>query len=309
MQRVKSVSLQIAGAVALAMLFGTSAFAESRHQQVTRGGSGHSSGRTTMRAPRSESRGVAPRFSSRGATPRFESRGAAPRFNSRGVTPRFESRSAAPRFSSRGATPRFESRGAAPRFSSRSVTPRYESRGVRSPRFESRPSEAWRGGRGFDRGTAFRGGSFYNSGSRFFGRGRINRIVRYGGGYRVWLDDCGYPYFVPFSFFDPFRFRIGSFIGFNAFYDPLGFYSVYDLPPDGYAPVDAGSYYRDDSSYRDGNANRAGTLHGIVESVDLQLGTVVLSDDTSHQVTALLPPRDRRVDDIRPGDYVEFSGA
>ena len=273
MQKAKSVSIQIAGAVAVAMLFGTSAFAESRHQQVTRGRSGHSSGHMTTRAPR------------------------------------FESRGSAPRFSSRGGTPRFESRGAAPRFSSRAVTPRYESRGARSPRIESRSSAAWRGGRGSDRGTAFRGRSFYNSGSRFFGQGRINRIAPYGGGYRVWLDGWGYPCFVPYRFFDPFRFRVGLFFGFNAFYDPLGFYSVYDLPPYGYSPGYARSYYRDDSSYRDDNAYRTGTLHGIVESIDLHVGTVVLSDDTSHQVvTALLPPRDRRVDDIRPGDYVEFSG-
>jgi len=102
MQKGKSVSKQIAGAVAVAMLFGTSAFAESRHQQVTRGGSSHSSGRMSMRAPRFESRGAPPRFSPRGGTPRFESRGAAPRFGSRGGTPRFESRGAAPRFSSRG---------------------------------------------------------------------------------------------------------------------------------------------------------------------------------------------------------------
>src|SRR5439155_9969457 len=152
MHKAKSVSIQIAGAVAVAMLFGTSAFAESRHQQMTRGRSGPSSGHMTTRAPR------------------------------------FESRGAAPRFSSRGGTPRFESRGAAPRFSSRAVTPRYESRGARSPRIESRSSAAWRGGRGSDRGTAFRGRSFYNSGSRFFGQGRINRIAPYGGGYRVWLD-------------------------------------------------------------------------------------------------------------------------
>ena len=255
MQKGKSVSKQIAGAVAVAMLFGTSAFAESRHQQVTRGGSSHSSGRMSMRAPRFESRGAPPRFSPRGGTPRFESRA------------------------------------------------------VRSPRFESRPSAEWRGGRGFDRGRAFRGGSFYNSGSRFFGQGRINRIVPYRGGYRVWLDGWGYPCFVPYRFYNPFRFRVGLFLGFNAFYNPLGFYSVYDLPPYGYSRVYARSDYRDDSSYRDDDAYRGGALRGIVESIDLHFGTVVLSEDTSHRVvTALLPPRDRRVDDIRAGDYVEFSG-
>lgn len=291
MHKRKSVSLQIAGAVGLAMLFGTSAFAESRHHQVTRGGRGGSSGRMTVHAPRFESRGSPPRFSSRGATPRFESRDSAPRFNSRGVTPRFEARRAAPRFGSREATPRFESRSA------------------RSPRSGSRPSAAWRGGSGFDGGTAFRGRSFYNSGSRFFGQGRINRVVPCRGGYRVWLGGWRYPFFVPHRFFNPFRFRIGLFLGFNAFYDPLGFYSVYDLAPYPYRSAYADSYYRDDRSYRDDHAYSASTLRGIVESIDLHVGTVVLRDDTSNQiVTALLPPRDRRVDDIRAGDYVEFSG-
>ena len=50
-------------------------------------------------------------------------------------------------------------------------------------------------------------------------------------------------------------------------------------------------------------------FRGTVESVDLQSGHVVINDDASRRVvTALLPPRDRRVDEIRPGDYVEFSG-
>jgi len=133
--------------------------------------------------------------------------------------------------------------------------------------------------------------------------------VPFNGGYRVWLGGWGCPFFVPYRFYNPFRFRVGLFVGFNAFYDPLGFYSVYDWAPYRYRPVYAGPYYRDGSAYRDDDAYSAGTLHGIVESIDLHRGTVVLSDDTSHQVvTALLPPRDRRVDDIRAGDYVEFSG-
>ena len=40
MQNRKSLSLQIAGATALAMLFGTSAFAESRHHSETSRSSG-----------------------------------------------------------------------------------------------------------------------------------------------------------------------------------------------------------------------------------------------------------------------------
>ena len=218
--------------------------------------------------------------------------------------PRFESRGGSgPRFGSRGGTaPRFESRGASGR--------RFGSRGVAAPRFGSRAPSS------FGRTAPFRGSNFYNSGRRFLGQGSIQRIAPYCGGYHVWLGGWGYPFFVPYRFYDPFRFRIGLFIGFNAFYDPLGYYSMCGWPPYyGYPPVYRGSYYRDDSDYRDGSvyrdgdADAAGVLRGIVESIDLRTGLVVINDEASHQVvTALLPPRDRRVDDIRPGDYVEFSG-
>jgi hypothetical protein len=268
MQKSKRFSLQIAGAGAVEMLVGSPAFARSHHSQGGRGSSHSSSGRMTVRAPHSESRG--------GSSSRFGSRGSsAPRFGSRGVS--------RPRFGSRGAT--------APRFGSRA------------------PSS-------FGRSAPFRGSNFYNSGRRFVGQGRIDRIAPYRGGYHVWLGGWGYPFFVPYRFYDPFRFRLGLFIGFNAFYDPLGYYSVYGWPPYyAYSPVYRGSYYPDGADYRgssvysDGDADDSGLLRGIVESIDLRIGTVVISDERSHQVvTALLPPRDRRVDDIHPGDYVEFSG-
>ena len=268
MLKSKGVSLQIAGAVAVAMLVGPSAFARSHHSHGTGGSSHSSSGHMTVHAPHFESRGGSHRS-----------------FGSRG-----------------GSAPRFESRGASGR--------RFASRGVPAPRFGSRAPS------GFGRRAPFRGANFYNSGRQFFGQGRIDRIAPYRGGYHVWLGGWGYPFFVPYRFYNPFRFRIGLFIGFNAFYDPLGYYSVYGgLPYYAYPPVYQGSYNRDDSDYRDGSAylngdaDDAGVLRGVVESIDLHIGTVVINDETSHRVvTALLPPRDRRVDDIHPGDYVEFSG-
>jgi hypothetical protein len=174
-----------------------------------------------------------------------------------------------------------------------------------APRFGSR------GPSSFGRSAPFRGHDFYNSGRRFIGQGRIERIAPYRGGYRVWLGGWGYPFFVPFRFYNPFRFRLGWFVGFNAFYDSLGYYSVYGWPP----PVNSGPYYRDDSDYRADSAHRdrdaddAGVVRGIVQTIDLHTGRVVINDEVSRQVvTAILPPRDQRVDDIRPGDYVELSG-
>ena len=123
----------------------------------------------------------------------------------------------------------------------------------------------------------------------------------YRGGYHVFLGGWGYPFFVPYRFYNPLRFRIGLFIGFNAFYDPLGYYSVYGWP--GYPPP-AAVYVR---PYDDGYSGSL--VRGIVESVDLHTGIVVINDDGSRRnIAALLPPRDNRVDDIRPGDYIELSG-
>jgi len=187
-------------------------------------------------------------------------------------------------------------------YAGRSVAPRgpsnYYGRG-------GRVAPTYRGGSFYNRG-----GSFYNSGSRFYGRGRIDRVVPYRGGYRVYLGGWGYPFFVPYRFYDPFRFRLGLFIGFNAFYDPLGYYSVYGWPYYGYPPpAYAGSrYYRDD--YRDDYRNEGSVVAGTVESIDLHTGTVIIIEDRSNRrTTALLPPRDRRVDDIRVGDYIELSGS
>ncbi len=272
MQKKTRLSLQIAGTVALATLVGTSAFAESRHLGGTRGLSPPPAGRMAVRAPR---------------------------FGSR-VTPAWHS---APRFGSR-ATPAWHS---APRFGSR-VTPAWHS----APRFGSRVAPTWHGAPRFGRSVPFRGPNFYNSGSRFYGRGRIDRIVPYPGGYRVWLGGWGYPFFVPYRFYNPYRFRIGLFIGFNAFYHPFGYYNVYGAPYAMYpyyrGPYYGGSYYGGGDDRYDNRYDNS-VVRGIVESIDLRTGYVTINDDTSRRsVRALLPPRDRRVDDIRVGDYVEFSG-
>jgi hypothetical protein len=176
----------------------------------------------------------------------------------------------------------------------------FGSRGIPSPRPSGRIAPSWHSApRSFGRSVPFHGSNFYNSGRHFYGRGRIDRIVPCHGGYRVWLGGWGYPFFVPYRYYNPYRFHLGLFIGFNAFYDPLGYYNVYDGPP----VYSSGAYDRYDDRYSNS------VLRGIVESVDLSSGHVVINDDSSRRVvTALLPPRDRRVDEIRPGDYVEFSG-
>jgi len=175
--------------------------------------------------------------------------------------------------------------------------------GHSSPRAIAPRFDGWRGG-----SRSSHGGREFNDGRRFFGQGRIERFAPYRGGYRVWLGGWGYPFFVPYSFWDPFRFRVGLFVGFPAYYDPYGYYSVYGGPsysPGYYDGAYVGTYDRYDR-YDDG---RYAAVAGTVQSVDLQSGVVTIEDSRTRRiVSALLPPRDNRVDDIRPGDYIELSG-
>jgi len=123
--------------------------------------------------------------------------------------------------------------------------------------------------------------------SRYF-QGRVNRVERYNGGYRVWVGGAGYPFFISGSRWSRFPLRVGLNIRLGGYWDPIGYYNVYDVGP--YAT--------------------AGDLHGIVESVDYRRGSVVLRDDVSGSfVTAVLRGNDPRLGDLRTGDYVTLTGA
>jgi len=134
----------------------------------------------------------------------------------------------------------------------------------------------------------------------------------------VWLGGWGYPFFVPYRFWDPFRFRLGLFVGFNAFYDPLGYYSVYDPYSYGYG---AGYYpppsvvvapqpvYGDSGGYDDGGGAYGGSVvRGTVQRVDLRRDTMWVNDETTHKVIEVLMPPDRQLNSVAAGDYVEISG-
>ena len=134
----------------------------------------------------------------------------------------------------------------------------------------------------------------------------------------MWLGGWGYPFFVPYRFWDPFRFRLGLFVGFNAFYDPLGYYSVYDPYSYGYG---AGYYpppsvvvapqpvYGDSGGYDDGGGAYGGSVvRGTVQRVDLRRDTMWVNDETTHKVIEVLMPPDRQLNSVAAGDYVEISG-
>lgn len=134
-----------------------------------------------------------------------------------------------------------------------------------------------------------RGYSAYGTRQPYYTSGRVSRVSRHGGGYRVWVSGCNYPFFVPLSHYHRDRFRVGLLINIGGFYNRGGYYDYYDR------------YDRYDRYSR-------GHLRGVVEDVDYRRGTfVVRSDVSSSFITVVM--RDRRMERIRRGDYVELRGS
>ena len=120
--------------------------------------------------------------------------------------------------------------------------------------------------------------------------GRVSRVERFGGGFRVWVGGAPYPFFVSAERWSRFPIRVGLSIRLGGWWDPIGYYNVYDVGPYAYST--------------------AGDIHGVVENVDYRRGTAVIRDDVSGSfVTVLLRGNDPRLGDLRTGDYVDLSGS
>ena len=293
MKRIEGLSIHVVGAMALATIFGTSAFADNRHPDTTE--HARSAQRSERRSGGSESRQGRQRDEGRHDSARQRQQSHSP-----------ESFSQRERLNS-GAQRGFEQRDRA--FEQRD-------RSGQSQSFRDRSNSRDSGHRDFGRDRGFHDGNrergFHDGrdrgvhggrdGGRITGEGRINRMMHERGGYRVWLDRGQYSYFVPEARFRLFPLRLGLSIRFGGFYDPLGYVNVYDIDPFDYAPAYGSPVYG-------APAYSSGLLRGVVESVDYRRGTVVLNDDASGQfVTATMNGRDRRFEDLRPGDWVELSG-
>lgn len=134
--------------------------------------------------------------------------------------------------------------------------------------------------------------SRYGNRQTFHYNGRVHRVYPYGGGYRVWLTGCQYPFFIPSAYYNHNRFRVGLTIALGGFYNSRGYYDYYD------------DY--DNDRYYDVRTSR-GELRGVVESVDYRRETfVVRNDATGSFVTVAHADRGR--DPVRAGDYVELGG-
>ncbi|HEX7680676.1 MAG TPA: hypothetical protein VF713_21255 [Thermoanaerobaculia bacterium] len=283
MNKTKSLAAQVAGAVAIVTLIGTSAFAETRHRDATERDSGRQSDHRSSRDSSRQSHG--------------EQRDN--RSNQGQTRQRGDSRSTSPQTYERR-----DSRSYSPQTyrDSRSYGQSYSSRG--NTQFDRRTqADTFRNNRGsFDRSQNFRSNrpAFDDRGRRSITlNGRVNRFVHERGGFRVWIDGGRFPIWIPEARISLFpRLRVGLSLGFGGYYDPAGYLEAYDYYDGGYAAP----YYAGVTAYS------SDLLRGTVESIDYRNGTLVLHDDvTGNFVTTLI--RDRRLESLRPGDYAEISGS
>ena len=294
MKNRKSLSLQIAGALTLTTLFGTSAFAESRHHSETSRSSGGHIDRS------SGARSSAPSAQRDHSVTRTETRSTDRGSWRSNDTSRNTTRDFSQRDNSRQSVSRETTRND---WRGNNNDQRNASRNNNNGRYDSRNNQRAVSGDRFRNVEGWRPGGRapYSNHERVSSYGRVDRYERWHNGYRVWIGGGLYPIFVPFERWRLFPLRIGLNIRFGGFWDPLGYWSVYDYwPYDGY--YNGGYYDRYDAAYTQGD------IRGVVESVDFRRGTMVLNDDISRQFVTVTMPRDRRMDSVRPGDYVEFSG-
>jgi len=304
-----------AGAAAVLILVGASAFAESRPQHGTRSeggrisrGSGDGGGRsygggnrsTESRSRGTENRGM--RGTENRGTRGTEPRGDRESTRSRGTDwpseqiDRNRDRSNAER-GDRGNAERGDRRNAERGDrGNRGDRGSYET--FDSRRYTNRSRES-ADNRRYDHNRAPYGGR-----TPYYHNGRVSHFQRYGNGYRVWVGGATYPFFVPLSYWDPWRFRVGVSINLGGWWNPLGYYDYYDGYTDGYRD----SYYRNDD-YRDGRVYRTEQISGRVEDYDYRRRVALIRDDvTDRLVTVYMHSRDARLNHLRPGDYIEIEG-
>ncbi len=145
-----------------------------------------------------------------------------------------------------------------------------------------------RGGRQNNSDYNYRNDRNDNSRRRESFQGRVSRVERFNGGYDVWVGGTRYPFFIGADRWDRFPVRVGLDIRLGGYWNPAGYYDVYDVGP--YAT--------------------AGNLRGVVENIDYRRGTLVMRDDVSGSfVTVVMRGNDPRFGGLRQGDYIDLTGA
>lgn len=146
------------------------------------------------------------------------------------------------------------------------------------------------------------GREHFRDNERVTAEGRVARVVRERGGFRIELDRGGYPYWVPESRLGGRDLRVGvsvrihgTFRGDIVYVDDLG----YD---DGYG-----------YGYNDNYGNRDGVVRGVVTYVNYRLHYLYIREFDGDTVKVDLRPIERRrrepdTDDLRRGDRVAIYG-
>lgn len=160
----------------------------------------------------------------------------------------------------------------------------------------ARGNDSYRRGESRRGNDSYRGDGRYESQHRSYGNrqhyyhhGRISKYHRYGNGYRVWVIGAPYPFYVPLSHWHRDRFRIGLTIGIGGYYNPGGYYDYYDR----YDRYDRYSGSR-------------GELRGVVESIDYRANSFVVRNEATGSFVTVYS-RDWGAK-VRPGDFVEMDG-
>lgn len=150
--------------------------------------------------------------------------------------------------------------------------------------------------------------------------GRVRRMEHGTGGYRVWLDNSDHCFWIPDARFLLFPLRLGISVSFGGFWNPSGYYNVYDYGPYGGGSYGGGYYgsgYYSSGYYSSGyygsgyggSYSSSSTLQGYVDRFDPTAGTFVLRDDSSgRDATVLMSGGDPQFRYLQPGDWVALSG-
>jgi len=262
----KKLVSQFAGVLAVAMLFGTSAFAEDRHHDGTNN--------------RGERREVHQRESGQPQVRSGEVRSNEFRNNNRTEHNR--------QYNNDNNNHQNNNNNNLWRGSN-------ERRDYRNNNNNNRYNNDHRNDHRYNNNDRYRGNNrnYGSRGTPYRTHGRISRIDRWNGGYRVWIGGGLYPFFVPEVYFRSHRWSVGIDIGLGGYYNSAGYYDYYDEP------------------YYDGSVGSvsSGALRGVVETVDFRRGTFVIRDDISGNfVTVVMRGRDYDFGRLRAGDYVDVAG-
>jgi hypothetical protein len=300
----KHLATLSAAAMAVATLVGTSAFADSRPANETRGGrvmvsrdrsagrTGASHGNNSSNAPSTRQAASERQNADHGSARTFDRSGNGGSFDrNRDTRSNESSRVEARTFNRDSAGTRSFDRNQRNdnRSFDRNTRSGNDSLHDRGRSNDSRRDSSWRGdnrSHGDNRSFSQRNGTFGNR-EHFSFHGRVSNIVHFGSGYRIWIGGAPYPFFVSDSYYRRNRFRIGVNIALGGYYNPLGYYDYDD------------GYYND-STYSNG------ALRGVVESVDYRRDTFVVRNEATGSFVTVASRS--RYDNVRPGDYVEITG-